>query len=178
MVAVLQVSGEVQMSKAVLGGGCFWCIEAVFEKVDGVVSAVSGYAGGHLEDPTYKEVSSGRSGHIEVVEILFDPQLITYEEILKLFFKAHDPTSLNRQGADVGTQYRSAILYTSEDQRIKAEQAVQEASKNYEDPIVTEIEPLEKFYKAEDYHQDYFRNNPQAAYCRFVISPKLKKLGF
>ena len=162
---------------ATLGGGCFWCIEAVFTRIDGVKSVVSGYAGGHKENPTYEEVCSGTTGHAEVVQIQFDPKVIGLEQVLELFWKAHDPTTLNRQGADVGSQYRSIILYNSKDQALVAERSKALAGQNISDPIVTEIAPLTDFYPAENYHQDYYRNNPHAGYCSFVIRPKLQKLG-
>lgn len=166
-----------KLETATLGGGCFWCLEAIFERIDGVREVISGYAGGTTEKPTYKEVCSGSTGHAEVVHILFDPSVISYDEILDVFFKAHDPTTANRQGADVGTQYRSIILYHNDEQKRKAEEAVKRAEKTYSDPIVTEIEPLTEFYEAEDYHQDYYAGNPRAPYCRMVIDPKLTKLG-
>jgi peptide-methionine (S)-S-oxide reductase len=162
---------------ATLGGGCFWCVEAVYERIDGVVEVVSGYAGGHTINPTYEEVCSGKTGHAEVVQIHYDPDRIDYKKIVDLFWKAHDPTTPNRQGADVGTQYRSIILYESEEQKKIAEQSRSEASGQFERPVVTEIEPLDVFYEAEKYHQDYFDNNPFAGYCNFVIKPKLDKLG-
>jgi peptide-methionine (S)-S-oxide reductase len=164
---------------ATLGGGCFWCVEAVYERIDGIVDVVSGYAGGHTENPTYYEVTSGKTGHAEVVQVYFDPEVISYEKILELFWKAHDPTTLNRQGADVGTQYRSIILYSDERQKEIAEKskAMENASGHFPNPIVTQIEPLTAFYEAEDYHQDYYENNPYAGYCTFVIRPKLDKLG-
>jgi peptide-methionine (S)-S-oxide reductase len=161
---------------ATLGGGCFWCIEAVYERIDGVKAVVSGYAGGQKADPTYEEVCSGTTGHAEVVQIHFDPKVISYEEILDLFWKAHDPTTLDRQGADVGNQYRSIILYNSETQAQAAERSKAKAAASFTEPIVTEIVPLNVFYQAETYHQDYYRNNPQAGYCSFVIRPKLQKL--
>jgi len=161
---------------ATLGGGCFWCLEAVFERMDGVLDVTSGYAGGTTAHPTYEEVCSGRTGHAEVVQIRFDPGTLSYVELLKVFWKCHDPTTLNRQGADRGTQYRSIILYHSEQQRLAAETSRREAAAGFSDPIVTEIVPLKEFTPAEDYHQDYFRKNPAAPYCMFVISPKLKKL--
>jgi peptide-methionine (S)-S-oxide reductase len=161
---------------ATLAGGCFWCIEAVFERLEGVRSVTSGYTGGHKENPTYEEVCSGTTGHAEVAQIEFDPAKISYERLLDVFWEAHDPTTLNRQGADRGTQYRSAIFYQSEAQRLAAEKSRKAAQKNFARPIVTEIVPLKKFYKAENYHQDYFRNNPQAPYCAVVIRPKLDKL--
>ncbi len=162
---------------AILGGGCFWCVEAVYERIEGVKSVVSGYAGGDTKNPTYREVSSGRTGHAEVVKVEFNPDTISFEEILKIFWKAHDPTTLNRQGYDVGTQYRSIILYNDEKQREIAEQSKSQAQSDFSDPIVTEIESMGEFYEAEDYHQDYFENNPNAGYCRAIIAPKLDKLG-
>jgi peptide-methionine (S)-S-oxide reductase len=163
---------------ATLGGGCFWCIEAVYERIDGVVSAVSGYAGGKVPNPTYQEVSTGATGHAEVVQIEYDPSRIPYEEILEVFWKAHDPTTLNRQGADVGTQYRSVIFTHNEEQKRIAEGSKQKlaASRKYRNPIVTEILPLQGFYPAEEYHQDYYDHNSTAGYCTFVIAPKLQKL--
>jgi peptide-methionine (S)-S-oxide reductase len=162
---------------AILGGGCFWCIEAVYKRIEGVKSVVSGYAGGSKTDPTYEQVCTGSTGHAEVVQVEFDPAVVSYERILETFWKAHDPTSLNRQGADVGSQYRSIILYRDEAQREASERSRAQAAKRYERPIVTEIRPLEAFYRAEDYHQDYFAKNPYAAYCAFVIRPKLQKMG-
>jgi peptide-methionine (S)-S-oxide reductase len=164
---------------AILGGGCFWCMEAVYEPIEGVVSVVSGYAGGTTADPTYEEVCTGRTGHAEVVRIEYDPDIISYEKILDIFWHAHDPTTLNQQGADVGTQYRSIILYRNEEQKKIAEKSLasEDTSGDFDDPIVTEIKPLEKFYPAEEYHQDYYAKNPYAAYCSFVIRPKLRKLG-
>jgi peptide-methionine (S)-S-oxide reductase len=164
------------LEKATFGAGCFWCVEAVFERLDGVDTVVAGYAGGTKPNPTYEEVSSGTTGHAEVAQITFDPSKISYEKLLEVFWEAHDPTTLNRQGADAGTQYRSVIFYANEQQRLAAEKSKREAQKNFEDPIVTEIKPLEHFYPAENYHQDYFRNNPNAPYCVLVIKPKLKKL--
>jgi peptide-methionine (S)-S-oxide reductase len=164
---------------ATFGGGCFWCMEGVFERIPGVISVVSGYAGGKKPNPTYEEVCDGGTGHAEVVQIEFDTSLVSYERLLDIFWSAHDPTTPNRQGADVGEQYRSIILYHSEEQRAKAEQskAALVASGTYSGPVVTEILPLQVFYRAEEYHQDYFRKNPNAPYCALVISPKLKKLG-
>ncbi len=161
---------------ATLGGGCFWCIEAVFERVPGVKSVVSGYAGGHTENPTYKAVCAGDTGHAEVVQIQFDPRTTTYEQVLDLFWQAHDPTTLNRQGPDVGTQYRSVIFYHDESQRVAAEKSKAAAGKQFARPIVTEIQALPRFYRAEGYHQDYYRNNPNQPYCRMIIRPKLDKL--
>ncbi len=162
---------------AVLGGGCFWCLEAVFKRVEGVSSVVSGYAGGTVANPSYDEVCTGSTGHAEVVRISFDPRQVGYEDLLDLFFKAHDPTTRDRQGADVGTQYRSIILFDGEAQREAAEAAVAKAQKDFRDPIVTQREPLKAFYKAENYHEDYYERNKMAPYCRLVIVPKLKKLG-
>jgi len=161
---------------ATFGGGCFWCIEAVFERLNGVDTVEAGYAGGKTENPTYDEVCTGNTGHAEVAQITFDPSKISYDSLLSVFWEAHDPTSLNRQGADVGTQYRSAIFYHSPQQKEAAERSLKNAQKSFDGPIVTEIRPLMKFFKAENYHQDYFRNHPNAPYCVFVIKPKLHKL--
>ncbi len=160
----------------VLGGGCFWCVEAVLERLPGVKTVVSGYAGGHTTNPDYRAVCTGSTGHAEVVHVEFDPTTVTLPEILKVFFAAHDPTTLNRQGADAGTQYRSAIYYTSDAQHQAALAARDVAQKGWPDPIVTEIAPLNKFYPAEEYHQDYFRRNPSQGYCAYVIRPKVEKL--
>ena len=162
---------------AYLGGGCFWCLEAVYERIAGVEAAVSGYAGGAKANPTYQQVSAGATGHAEVVRVEFDPEKISFDEILKLFWKSHNPTTLNRQGYDTGTQYRSIILYTDEKQKQIAEDSIAESQKAFDDPIVTQVEPFKAFYKAEGYHQDYFDNNPNAAYCQAVIVPKLQKLN-
>ncbi len=162
---------------ATLGGGCFWCVEAIYEQIPGVQKVVSGYAGGHVNNPTYEQVCSGTTGHAEVAQITFDPTKISYEDLLSWFWKAHDPTTLNRQGADVGTQYRSVIFTHSHNQRRTAERSKAEAQKDWTDPIVTEIVPLDRFYPAEDYHQQYYRNHAAAPYCQFVIRPKLKKLN-
>jgi peptide-methionine (S)-S-oxide reductase len=166
-------------SSATLGGGCFWCIEAVFEQMNGVLDVEAGYAGGHTENPSYEEVCSGNTGHAEVVRISFDPEIISYGRILDLFWKAHNPTTPDRQGSDVGSQYRSIILYHDEEQRLIAERSREdlENSGTYKNPVVTEISPLENFYPAEEYHQDYFVKHPFAGYCTFVIRPKLKKLN-
>jgi peptide-methionine (S)-S-oxide reductase len=165
------------METTTLGSGCFWCTEAVFQQLKGVEKVVSGYSGGHVENPSYKQVITGRTGHAEVCQIHFDPEQISYEEILEVFFNTHDPTTLNRQGNDVGTQYRSVIFYHSEEQREIAERVKKEleATGTLRNPIVTEIVPFDRFYKAEDYHQNYFRNNPNQGYCRMVIAPKLRK---
>ncbi len=162
---------------ATIGGGCFWCVEAVYKRIEGVQSVTSGYAGGTTPNPTYQDICTGRTGHAEVIQIVFDPNVVTYKELLEVFWKAHDPTTRNRQGADVGTQYRSIILYHDETQREIAEASREEAQQHFSDPIVTEIVPLETFYPAEEYHQDYFESNPRAGYCRLVIHPKLRKLG-
>lgn len=160
---------------ATLGGGCFWCTEAIFQMLPGVKSVTSGYAGGTMANPTYQDVCSGNTGHAEVIQIQFDPTVVSYEKILSTFWEAHDPTTLNRQGADHGTQYRSIILYGSEAQKSAAEKSKAEAQKHFSKPIVTEIAPLKAFYKAEGYHQDYYRSNPDQPYCRFVIQPKVEK---
>lgn len=157
------------------GGGCFWCMEAVFERLPGVVSVTSGFAGGHTENPTYREVCTETTGHAEVTEIEFDPAKISYARLLEVFWQAHDPTTLNRQGADVGTSYRSIILYRDEKQKLLAEKSKLEAQNDFRNPIVTQIVPLKKFYKAEDYHQEYFLNNPNQPYCSYVVSPKVQK---
>ena len=164
---------------ATFGAGCFWCVEAVFERLDGVYSVVSGYKGGKIKNPTYQQVCRGDTGHAEVVRIEYDPARITYDKLLDVFWEAHDPTQLNRQGADVGTQYRSVIFYHSDEQREKAEasKAAADKSGKFKKPIVTQIAPAEEFYAAEGYHQDYFRNNPTAPYSQYVIRDKLKKLG-
>lgn len=164
-------------AKATFGTGCFWCTEAMFNTLDGVISAVSGYEGGQTVDPTYKDVCTGTTGHAECVEVTYDPTRISYQDLLQAFFRSHDPTTLNRQGADVGTQYRSVIFYHSDEQKQLAETAKAELDKAgaYADPIVTEISPAETFYRAEDYHQDYFLKNPNQGYCAFVVAPKLDK---
>ncbi|MEW6157431.1 MAG: peptide-methionine (S)-S-oxide reductase MsrA [Verrucomicrobiota bacterium] len=161
---------------ATLGGGCFWCLEAFYETFDGVKAVVSGYAGGQTEKPTYEQVCSGTTGHAEVVQIEFDPAKITYDQILEIFWEMHDPTTLNRQGHDEGTQYRSIILYHDDAQKQAIEKSKSAAAKKFKDPITTEVRSLKKFYPAEEYHQDYYRKNPRARYCVFVISPKLEKL--
>lgn len=167
----------MKLEKATLAGGCFWCIEAVFKRIDGVKSVVSGYSGGGMDNPSYEDVCSGETGHAEAVQVTFDPKKIGYEEILDIFWKAHDPTTVNRQGADVGSQYRSVIFYHDKKQKEIAEKSVKKTSKIFRTPIVTEIVPFENFYKAEDYHQQYYDRNTNAPYCRAVIGPKLKKLN-
>lgn len=163
---------------AVFGGGCFWCTEAVFKMLKGVHAVMPGYAGGSLENPTYEQVSSGRTGHAEVIHIEYDPAQVSYETLLTIFFASHDPTTLNRQGADVGTQYRSVIFYTTDAQRDAAEHFIEKVNASSEDgaPVVTEVEPLTKFYEAEDYHRDYYARNKNAGYCQVVINPKLEKI--
>ena len=163
---------------ATLGGGCFWCIEAAFDEIKGVVNVESGYAGGKTASPTYEQVCTGATGHAEVVQVTFDPRSISFKEILEIFFTAHDPTTLNRQGADVGTQYRSVIFYHNEKQKSIAEQVIAELDdeKVWDDPIVTQVEPFKGFYEAEEYHRRYFSRYPEAAYCRVVIAPKIAKL--
>jgi peptide-methionine (S)-S-oxide reductase len=163
---------------ATLGGGCFWCLEAVYEPLRGVVRVESGYAGGQTPNPTYRQVCSGTTGHAEVVQVTFDPAIISYADLLRLFFTMHDPTTLNRQGADVGTQYRSAIFYHSPEQKRTAEALIAElnAAGIWNAPIVTEVVPFSQFHKAEDYHQGYFRNNPGEGYCQVVVAPKVVKL--
>src|SRR5271169_67499 len=158
------------------GGGCFWCMEAVFERLPGVISVTSGFAGGTTENPTYQDVCTETTGHAEVTEIEFDPAKISYDKLLEVFWQAHDPTTLNRQGADEGTSYRSIILFRDKKQELLAEKSKLEAQKNFHNPIVTEIVPLKKFYKAEDYHQEYYDNNSNQGYCQVVIAPKLEKL--
>jgi peptide-methionine (S)-S-oxide reductase len=166
-----------QTETATLAGGCFWCLEAVFEELRGVEKVVSGYMGGHVKNATYKQVCSGESGHAEVVQVTFDPSVITYRDLLEVFFVIHDPTTLNRQGADVGTQYRSAIFTHSPEQHAAALEvkAAFSQAKVWDDPIVTEVVPAEAFYVAEEYHQGYYRNNPNQGYCRVVIAPKVAK---
>lgn len=162
---------------ATLAAGCFWCVEAVFDDLEGVTDVVSGYSGGHKENPTYAEVCTGETGHAEVVQITFDPKIISYDDILRVFFTVHDPTTLNRQGNDVGTQYRSAIFYHNPEQKRIAEEIRDEiaAAGIYDDPIVTEITPFDRFWPAEDYHQEYFANNPNQPYCAAVVAPKVAK---
>lgn len=171
-------NSDKELETITFGAGCFWCVEAVFERVDGVVSAVSGYMGGHTENPSYKEVCTGTTGHAEVVQIKFDPTKVSLEKLINVFWEAHDPTTLNRQGADVGTQYRSAIFYASDAQKEIAEKSLITASQKFADPIVTEIAPAATFFEAEDYHQEFYELNKTYPYCRAVITPKLKKLGY
>jgi peptide-methionine (S)-S-oxide reductase len=165
------------MEVATLGGGCFWCTEAVFADLKGVARVESGYSGGSVANPTYRDVCTGTTGHAEVINITFDPKVISFKELLEVFFTVHDPTTMNRQGADVGTQYRSAIFYHSEEQKAIAQEVIKEieSAKIWEAPIVTEVTPFKGFYKAEDYHQGYFAQNPNQPYCRVVIAPKVAK---
>jgi peptide-methionine (S)-S-oxide reductase len=166
-----------QREIATLAGGCFWCLEAVYEDLKGVERVESGYTGGSVPNPTYEQVCSGRTGHAEIVQITFDPTIVTYRELLQVFFTIHDPTTLNRQGNDVGTQYRSAIFYHTPEQKSTASEVIAELAQQgvWEDPIVTEVAPLEEYYPAEDYHQEYFRRNPSQSYCSVVIAPKVAK---
>ncbi len=163
--------------QATLGGGCFWCLEAVYKDLKGVVNILPGYSGGHTENPTYEEVCTDTTGHAEVVQITYDPELITYQDLLEIFFFIHDPTSLNRQGADEGTQYRSVVFYHNEEQKDLAYTMIKnlEEEQIYEDPIVTELVKLDKFYPAEEYHHNYYARNPEQAYCSVVIAPKLAR---
>ncbi|MBX0332493.1 peptide-methionine (S)-S-oxide reductase MsrA [Pontibacter sp. HSC-14F20] len=165
------------MEKATFGGGCFWCTEAVFQELAGVQKVESGYAGGHMENPTYKQVTSGTTGHAEVLQITYDPDTISYDELLEVFWNTHDPTTLNRQGNDIGPQYRSIVLYHNDEQHEKAEKYLKEldASGAFDAPIVTTVEPLQEFYPAEDYHQNYFNTHGHEPYCSFVIRPKVDK---
>ena len=162
---------------ATFGGGCFWCVEAIFERVNGVHNVESGYSGGHVRNPDYKQVSSGTTGHAEVVQISYDPGVVSYLELLEIFFKTHDPTTLDRQGADVGTQYRSIVLYHNDQQRAVASDVIKKLTAEgvWSDAIVTSVDPFEAFYSAETYHQEYFENNPNQGYCRLVINPKVEK---
>ena len=168
----------MSIEHATFGGGCFWCVEAPFKEIDGVLGVTSGYAGGHTEDPTYEEVCSGSTGHAEVVRIEYDSDVVSYGDLLEVFFTVHDPTQLNRQGPDVGSQYRSIVLYHDEDQRRQTETFIEEleAADAYDEPIVTELEPLEAFYEAEEYHQDFYEKNPSQAYCSVHVPPKLEKV--
>ena len=176
LVSSLHAESEpMKTEKATLGGGCFWCVEAVYERLPGILSVTSGYAGGQTENPTYEQIGTGKTGHAEVVQIEYDPDKISYQKIIDLFWDAHDPTTLNRQGADVGTQYRSIILTANDDEARIAKESRDRAQTKFQSPIVTEIVPLEKFYPAEDYHQDFYRENPMHPYNLAVTRPKLKK---
>jgi peptide-methionine (S)-S-oxide reductase len=161
-----------------LGGGCFWCVEAVFQRIDGVLNVIPGYAGGHVNNPSYREICTGKTGHAEVARIEFDPNIISYKQLLNVFWQAHDPTTLNKQGADIGTQYRSVIFYHSEEQKAVAEKSIKSAneSKYWPNPIQTEITEINSYTDAEDYHDNYYNENPNQPYCQFVIKPKLDKL--
>jgi peptide-methionine (S)-S-oxide reductase len=168
-------SGTQQLEQATLGGGCFWCLEAVYTELRGVERVISGYAGGTVAFPSYEQVCSGRTGHAEVVQLTFDPREISYRDVLDVFFTIHDPTTLNRQGADVGPQYRSVIFYHSPEQQRTATEVLSEVKDLFSDPTVTELQPLDKFYPAEGYHQDYFARNRNQPYCQFVVAPKVAK---
>lgn len=170
-------SDTAKLEKATLGGGCFWCIETIFEDLKGVEKVESGYSGGTVKNPSYQDVCTGTTGHAEVIQVFFDPAVITYEQILTVFFHVHDPTTLNRQGADAGTQYRSVIFYNNDQQKKTAETVIDDITKSalWADPIVTEVTELKDYYSAEDYHQNYFKDNPEKSYCSFVIAPKVKK---
>ncbi len=171
------MENEEKLEKATLGGGCFWCTEAVYKDLKGVTGIKPGYSGGNIKNPAYREVCTGRTGHAEVVQVTFDPKVVSFSEILQVFFMTHDPTTLNRQGNDVGTQYRSAIFYHSEEQKQTAEKVIKlfEEDHVYDDPIVTEVTPFEVFYVAEDYHFNYFEKNKNQPYCQFVVAPKVEK---
>jgi peptide-methionine (S)-S-oxide reductase len=169
-------NSPAKLQLATFGGGCFWCAEAVFQRIPGVKSVRPGFAGGTTPNPSYEEVCTGATGHAEVIQLQFDPAVISYEKLLEIFWEAHDPTTLNRQGNDVGTQYRSIILYADESQKLAAEKSKAEGAHHYSSPIVTEIVPLKAFYPAEDYHQNYYNNHTHQNYCQFVIRPKLQKL--
>jgi len=170
-------ASKVTTSVATLGGGCFWCIEAVFDRLQGVESVESGYSGGHLQNPTYEDICSGNTGHAEVIRVTFDPAVVTYRDILDIFFAIHDPTTLNAQGNDIGTQYRSVIFFHTPEQKAAAEAVIRDLSEaqTFSRPIVTEIAPAPKFYEAEQYHQEYFERNPRQPYCQYVVSPKVAK---
>lgn len=176
---IMNTSSEAEnnFEKATLGGGCFWCTEAVYKELNGVIEVQPGYSGGHVKNPAYREVCNGTTGHAEVVQITYDPQIVSFSEILEVFFMTHNPTTLNRQGNDVGTQYRSAIFYHSEKQKQTAEKVIRlfEEEKVYEDPIVTEVTAFDAFYKAEDNHKDYFERNKNQPYCQFIVAPKVEK---
>ncbi len=166
---------NTQTETATLGGGCFWCVEAIYQDLKGVLKVESGYSGGKVPNPSYREVCNGTTGHAEVIQVTFDPAVIGYRDILEVFFTVHDPTTLNRQGHDVGTQYRSVIFYHSPEQQVIAEEVKKSAQEIWDDPIVTEIAPFGQFYKAEDYHQNYYKANPNQPYCSIVITPKVRK---
>ena len=167
---------DTRTETATLAGGCFWCLEAVYEQLRGVEHVVNGYTGGQLPNPTYEQVCTGRTGHAEAVQVTYDPAVASYRDLVRLFFRIHDPTTLNRQWPDVGTQYRSAVYWHDDEQRLAAEEELEAARALWDDPIVTEIAPLEAFYAAEDYHQQYYRKNPHQGYCQVIIAPKVAKL--
>ncbi|MHB8566546.1 MAG: peptide-methionine (S)-S-oxide reductase MsrA [Nitrososphaerales archaeon] len=169
----MQEKGVLEI--ATIGGGCFWCTEAVFSDLKGIEKVESGYSGGNVENPSYDDVCTGTTGHAEVIQVTFDPKVISFHDILEVFFSVHDPTTMNRQGADVGTQYRSIIFYNNEAQKNVAEKVISEMSKDYSGPIVTQVVPFKAFYKAEEYHQEYFTNNPYQPYCQAVVAPKVSK---
>lgn len=173
----MRESNNAALEKATFGAGCFWCVEAMFQEIDGVSSVVSGYTGGHVKNPSYKEVCTGRTGHAEVIQLTYDPDIVSYEILLEAFFLSHDPTQLNRQGADVGTQYRSVIYYHTKSQQMLAEEKKRQlnAQEAFGAPVVTEISAFDVFYPAEDYHQDYYSANPNQPYCSRVVGPKLEK---
>lgn len=166
---------DKQLSQATFGGGCFWCLESIFDQLQGVEQVRSGYAGGHVENPTYEQVCTDTTGHAEVVQILFDPAVISYQDLLEVFFNTHNPTTLNRQGNDIGSQYRSAIFYHDQEQKQLSAEAKLKYQENWPDPIVTQIVPVTEFYPAGDYHEDYFARNPEQGYCQLVIAPKVSK---
>jgi peptide-methionine (S)-S-oxide reductase len=181
--AVAVMNAQIQSTKApaktetaTIGGGCFWCAEAVFQRIPGVKSVVSGFAGGTVPNPTYEQVCTGTTGHAEVIQLTYDPAVLSYNKVLEIFWEAHDPTTLDRQGNDVGTQYRSIILYSNDEQKKAAEASKAGAAKHFKTPIVTEIVPLKAFYSAEAYHQDYYNSHTNQSYCQFIITPKLQKL--
>lgn len=173
----MDMNKEKDLEKATFGAGCFWCVEAIYELVEGIEYVESGYSGGHVENPSYKEVTTGTTGHAEVARIHYNPEVISYEELLEILWHTHNPTTLNRQGNDIGPMYRSVIFYHNEEQKEIAEKSLKKTDESdlWEDPIVTKIQPLENYYVAENYHQNYFENNPNAGYCSFVIAPKVKK---
>ena len=170
-------SVQAKTDTATLGNGCFWCTEAVFQQLEGVIRVASGYSGGHVENPNYKEVCTGATGHAECLQILFDPSKISFDELLEVFWQTHDPTTLNRQGNDIGTQYRSAVFYHNDEQKAKAQKYIDALNKSgaWDKPVVTSLEPFVKFYKAEDYHQNYYNDNPEQGYCQMVVRPKVEK---
>jgi peptide-methionine (S)-S-oxide reductase len=174
---IINETNNTNLEIATFGAGCFWCTEAVYERLNGVEKVISGYSGGHVKNPSYKEVCTGTTGHAEVTQVYFNPEIISYEELLDVFWQTHDPTTLNRQGNDIGTQYRSVIFYSNERQKKASEESKRniDMSGTFKDRVVTEISPLINFYEAEDYHQDYFKNNPNQPYCSVIIAPKIKK---